>query len=46
MPFTEDALLAKFMSYGEGSLSKAEVQQWADLLLTGSADSQPFPFWK
>lgn len=46
MPFTEDALLAKFMSYGEGSLNMAEAQGWAHQLLTGSLDSNPFPFWK
>jgi 2-methylcitrate dehydratase PrpD len=46
MPFTEDALLAKFMSYGEGSLSQPEAAHWADQLLTGSLDVNPFPFWK
>lgn len=46
MPFTEEALLAKFMSYGEGSLSPTEAAQWAHQLLTGSLDAKPFPFWK
>jgi 2-methylcitrate dehydratase PrpD len=46
MPFTEDALLAKFMSYGEGSLSPTETSHWAHQLLTGSLDANPFPFWK
>lgn len=46
MPFTEDALLAKFMSYGEGSLSPTETAHWAHQLLTGSLDAKPFPFWK
>ncbi len=46
MPLTEDALRAKFMSYGEGSLSEAHAQQWAAQLLTGPLDSHPLPFWK
>jgi 2-methylcitrate dehydratase PrpD len=46
MPFPEDALLAKFMSYGEGSLSPTESAHWAHQLLNGSLDANPFPFWK
>ena len=46
MPFTDEALLAKFMSYGEGTLTIAEAANWAQKLINGSLESHPFPFWK
>jgi 2-methylcitrate dehydratase PrpD len=45
MPFTEDALLDKFLSYCEGSMSAAAAQNWARQLLSAPADAHPFPFW-
>jgi 2-methylcitrate dehydratase PrpD len=45
MPFTEEALLEKFLGYCEGSLSAASASNWAQQLLMAPADAQPFPFW-
>lgn len=45
MPFTEEALLEKFLSYCEGSLSAASAPNWARQLLMAPADAHPFPFW-
>ena len=45
MPFTENALLDKFLGYCEGSMSSAAAQNWAHQLLSASADAHPFPFW-
>lgn len=45
MPFTEDALRNKFLSYCEGSLPAAQAADWARQLLQAPLDAHPFPFW-
>jgi 2-methylcitrate dehydratase PrpD len=45
MPFTEPELADKFLSYCVGSMTAEIALNWAHLLLGGSADAHPFPFW-
>ena len=45
MPFTEDALLDKFLAYCEGRMPADVTLHWARQLLTAPADAHPFPFW-
>jgi 2-methylcitrate dehydratase PrpD len=45
MPFAEEALTDKFMSYCEGSLPAAKAAEWAAQLLHAPLDAHPFPFW-
>lgn len=45
MPFSEDALRNKFLSYCEGSLPAAQAADWARQLLQAPLDAHPFPFW-
>ena len=45
MPFSEDALRNKFLSYCEGSLPAAQAADWAAQLLHAPLDVRPFPFW-
>jgi 2-methylcitrate dehydratase PrpD len=45
MPFTEEALTGKFLSYCEGSLPAAQAAEWAAQLLQAPLDAHPFPFW-
>jgi 2-methylcitrate dehydratase PrpD len=45
MPFTEEALTDKFLSYCEGSLPAAQAVEWAAQLLHAPLDAYPFPFW-
>ena len=45
MPFTEEALMDKFLSYCEGSLPAAQAADWAAQLLHAPLEAHPFPFW-
>lgn len=45
IPFTKEALVAKFVDYCQGSLSVEQANAWANELLEVNLSHQPFPFW-
>ena len=45
IPFTKEALVAKFVDYCQGSLSVEQANAWATELLEVNLSHQPFPFW-
>jgi len=45
IPFTKEALVAKFVDYCQGSLSVEQANAWATELLDVNLSHQPFPFW-
>lgn len=45
IPFTKEALVAKFVDYCQGSLSVEQANAWAIELLEANLNHQPFHFW-
>jgi 2-methylcitrate dehydratase PrpD len=45
IPFTKEALVAKFVDYCHGSLSVEQANAWANELLGAKLSHQPFQFW-
>ena len=46
IPFTKEALVAKFVDYCHGSLSIEQANAWATELLDVNLNHQPFQFWQ
>ena len=45
VPFTKEALVAKFVDYCQGSLSFDQANAWSLELLEENSNHQPFHFW-